>query len=82
MMSELVNQIQLFHALKLNPISRKMKKIWEHEIERNLIITNNIKECYVFINTNDMKARINENHSYARMTLRPRKKKNCCLMCM
>lgn len=53
-MSELIEKIKLFHAIKLQPISKKKRRMWDHEIEKNLIFLNNIKECYIKIDRLEM----------------------------
>lgn len=74
-MSELINQIKLFRSLKLQPVSGKELKIWEREIENNLIDINNIKDCYVIMNQEEIKASNIENQPSNRV-LRLRKKNN------
>lgn len=74
-MSERIDQIKLFHFLKLHPISGKELKIWECEIEKYLIDINNIKECFVIMDQKETKASSIENQSSDRV-LRPRKKNN------
>lgn len=71
-MSKLIEQIQFFHVLKLQPIFNKELERWEREIEKNLIAINNLKESYVLIN------KINEP---CERILRVRRKKRCCKMC-
>lgn len=82
-MNNLIDQIKLFCFLKLRPISEKELRRWECEIEKDLIQTNKIKECYVLIN------KINDFHIYSFFNekqqcgriLRQRKKPRCCKMC-
>lgn len=45
----LIEQINLFHFLNLQPLSKKEIIRWEKEVEKYLIDKNKIKECYVVI---------------------------------
>lgn len=49
-MSGLFQQIKLFKALKLQPTSDEVVKIWEQEIEKYLISANNIIRCQILCN--------------------------------
>lgn len=48
-MGELLDKIKLFRTLNLRPISEKEHKRWMCEIEKNLIVINNVKRCYVLV---------------------------------
>lgn len=72
-MSELIQQIKLFHILNLHPLLNGEIEKWKCEIERNLLIENNIHECYIKIE------RIEQSNI---QKIEKRKiKKNYCRMC-
>lgn len=79
-MSKSIDQITLFHALKLRPISINEVEKWKQEIIQNLVLLNGIKPCYVQINRVNPEL-IVEKLSHKR-ALRIRKKKRCCELCI
>lgn len=84
-MCEIIEQIEFFHVLKLQPVSKKEVKRWEREIENNLIAINNVKECYVAIEPLNIKAAIKLIKNVSLLCssrLRVIKnKKRCCALC-
>lgn len=71
-MSNLIDQIKIFHALNLQPICEHKRKIWELEIDKYLININKIKESFVKVeNIKHIKKR----------TSRLKRKKRCCILC-
>lgn len=79
-MTELFHQNELFHALKLQPISEKKFERCEREIEKNLIRMNNIKECHVKLNKINTEA-VNIKKPRCGRALRQRKKRHCKMCC-
>lgn len=60
-MSELIAKIGLFHALKLQPSCENECRIWENEINKNLINVNAIRDCFVLLNQINVKTNIKTN---------------------
>lgn len=83
-MSNLINQVLLFRALNLQPVSSIEIEIWNREIEKNLIKMNEIRESYVEINktvVNRSTVLMNIRKCSSGRVLRTRKIKLCCKMC-
>lgn len=48
-MSRIIDQINFFHSLKLNPTSKEVEIIWQKAIESDLIALYGIHDCCVRI---------------------------------
>lgn len=74
-----IEQIQFFHALRLQPIAIEEVKTWSDIVENYLISVNNIKSCRVLLESikPDNKITIGAHRGSRKI-----KKKACCCMCM
>lgn len=84
-MKERIEQIELFHALKLQPISKRKIQIWVNVIKKKLITANNIKDCCVLIEKFEFPNIDNVDNKIESLSCkrgeRIRKKKRCCIVC-
>lgn len=89
------DKINFLRALKLMPKNKRIHARWEREMEKNLIVKNNISDCIVFIekltpiSIGEKMAEIWTSQRVLRPrkkpakhhALRTRKVKKCCSLC-